>query len=459
MKKNKLKGTFTNRAGLLCLGWATIQQVIVAASTYLIIEAIRLTTENRPEKSVYYLVGFAASLVIVYLPNTLSLMYLQKWRLASFSNFLRLFIEKNSGRTSWAHSRDKSQYESWLTNESTNIYDQCTNLIYQLYSTLLSTVLNVLVISTAIDQRIFGWYLIAGLILLLMVRLFEGKIAESSLDAQETRKNLANLMLSGWDNVFIGNTHTLTNWISHFNATLTAAEGSAVRYDVTRSGVSSLTVSFALIIISTGNAIFYLENRTNLASIAALCITLPRQLQIVQNIFLFFNVFLSWKGAAQQLEKLAAVIYVAQSDRDLTRFIQMDHITFSKGGDSKQFPSLEDLRLELAASNRGRVTIRGRNGAGKSTLLALLSEKLGEKSFYLPSHSIDLKFSDQSIRVQSEGNRVVSIFRELSQLTDIPYLLLDEWDANLDGENLELVDRLIDQLAHGRLILESRHRV
>ena len=80
-----------NKDGILCLLWASIQQVIVGASTLFIIESMRYVTNNQHEEAIKFILLFVASLILVYIPNTISFMYLQKWHLKSFENFIKLF--------------------------------------------------------------------------------------------------------------------------------------------------------------------------------------------------------------------------------------------------------------------------------------------------------------------------------------------------------------------------------
>jgi len=450
--------TLMSKEAAYCLGWAALQQMVVAASTYFIIEAIQLVTEGALAVAMKYVLAFVASLILVFVPNTISLVYLQKWRLRSFARFVEEFVRANGGLTTWAHGRDKARFESWLTNESTLVYGNATDIIYQAYSILLSSLLNVLVISIAIDRRIMAWYLAAAAVLFVSNLLFQKSIARVSLSAQNTRKDLANVMLSAWENIFTGNKYCLGHWQARFGARLAETSKAAVVYDRTRSVISSVTVSVALLVIGAGNGIFLYENQNEPPLIAALLITLPRQLQIVQNIFAFFNTYLSWIGVASQLNELGRVIEIGQSPKDLSAFVQLEHIVVSSGTDQRKFASIPEVFAHISAHEYGRLTLRGKNGSGKSTLLSLLAEKTGESSFFLPSNFTDLAFADENLLNNSDGNRILAVFRELRDLHDVKYVLLDEWDANLDGANLQLVDAAISELAKSKIVVESRHR-
>lgn len=450
--KKNITSTLLNRQGAYCAFYATIQQLVVAASTYFIIEAIQFTTNKDNSSALLYTVLFVASLIVVYLPNMLSILFLQKWRLASFGKFVELFTKENYGRTTLAHQRHKIKYESWLTNESSNVYTESTDLLYQAYSTFLSALFNISVIAFAIDGRISLWYLFAGAVLFASSWAFQSKIAKSSLNLQESRKALANTMLTSWENIFVGNRYNLLKWKNGFSQRLSSASESAVKYDLTRSLISSITVSVALIIIAIGNAIFLFENQSNVAALATLMITLPRQVQIVQFIFSFFNTYLSWKGVSYRLAELESVVRLADSAESPEKYVKYEKIKVSQHG--KENALKEDLLNEKS----GRFTLRGENGAGKSTFLSLLSERTADKSFFLPSNYADLEFQKMQTVSGSDGQRISHVFDEIEEIDGIDLILLDEWDANLDQKNISILNEKIEKLAQDKLVIESRHR-
>jgi len=458
MLKSIVRSTLGGRDASHCLLWATLQQLVVASSTYFIIEAIQAVTRNDHPLAMKFAVAFVVSLVIVYLPVTGGVIALQKWRLSAFARFVEKFVSVNQGRTTWSHARDKSRFESWLTNESSTVYANATSILFDAYSIFLSSILNILVISVAIDGRIIGWYALAALLLLASNLLFQNKIRAVSLHSQQARKDLSNVMLNAWENILIGNRHCLHNWLARFRHGVHEASRGAVRADLTKSLISSATVSLALMVIALGNAIYFYENRLNLPMVAALLITLPRQLQVVQNIFAFFNMHLSWVGVSSQLREIAAFIEFAREPRDSASHVQMSELSTSHNGLDQRFAHIPDFMDHVRSKANGRFTLRGKNGAGKSTLLSMLAEATGEDSFYLPAHFSDLAFTDSSWIGHSDGNRVLAVFREIADLKAVRYVLLDEWDANLDPHNLAQIDEAITHLAQTKVVLESRHR-
>jgi energy-coupling factor transporter ATP-binding protein EcfA2 len=53
---------------------------------------------------------------------------------------------------------------------------------------------------------------------------------------------------------------------------------------------------------------------------------------------------------------------------------------------------------------------------------------------------------------------MLAVFAEVQAFENVRYILLDEWDANLDSENIGRLDAAIDRLAEKWTVIESRHR-
>jgi len=122
--------------------------------------------------------------------------------------------------------------------------------------------------------------------------------------------------------------------------------------------------------------------------------------------------------------------------------------------------SLKTLDLERwleELDHGGRVTIRGRNGAGKTSLLLKIKELLGADAYFY-SYSDQLLLGGRHA-AQSTGQRLRRHIEAISQMGGIRFLLLDEWDANLDTKNIEIMSAQIEEICRqGISVIEVRHR-
>ena len=71
------------------------------------------------------------------------------------------------------------------------------------------------------------------------------------------------------------------------------------------------------------------------------------------------------------------------------------------------------------------------------------------------SESIQLSFGEVG---RSTGELLKEQVEEIYQNVEAKIILLDEWDANLDGLNQNRLSNLIDQIAQKKCVIEVRHR-
>lgn len=104
----------------------------------------------------------------------------------------------------------------------------------------------------------------------------------------------------------------------------------------------------------------------------------------------------------------------------------------------------------------GRFRITGPNGSGKSSALLALKEQFGGRCFLMPTNRAGLAWKGVN-EALSTGQQMISSLQEVVSIEDVKYILLDEWDANLDQHNAAEIDVILDELASTRMIVEVRH--
>jgi ABC-type transport system involved in cytochrome bd biosynthesis fused ATPase/permease subunit len=119
-----------------------------------------------------------------------------------------------------------------------------------------------------------------------------------------------------------------------------------------------------------------------------------------------------------------------------------------------------------------RINVRGQNGSGKSSLLLALRKNLKGKAYYWPTAdrlSFDFSKIDDSIdssdddeedkpRGYSSGEQRLAALAEIVEKTSSHIYLLDEWDANLDGENRAKAQALINTISQRARVIKISHR-
>jgi ABC-type Mn2+/Zn2+ transport system ATPase subunit len=117
---------------------------------------------------------------------------------------------------------------------------------------------------------------------------------------------------------------------------------------------------------------------------------------------------------------------------------------------------VNDAISMIKSMSRGRLTITGGNGSGKSTMLLALKDQFMTEGFLLPADHHRLVWRSNLAHLSS-GQRAQSSILELLELKDIKVIFLDEWDANLDADNMKFMDALLERSAQDKVIVEVRH--
>ena len=454
-KRTSAARALYNKNGFWCGFWIVVQQIMVALSTVLIVWLMKELAQYQ-RLSLIYLTLFVSSLIGVYVPIALSHVYLEKFKFTSFRTYIDTFIGRNKLRRTLAHKRVKSEYESWVTNESYLVYEEATGLLYDVFATFLNAAVSIVAISSMLDQRLILGYMGAFVILYFSNRIFRRTIERSSSAVQDARKTMGQALLAIWDNVFIGNRHNLGIWRELFGESMANFEVQTVTYTARQAIVSSGTVACVLAAVGYGVFVYIQDNWRDTGALSALVVTFPRQIQIIQSIFAFFRHMMAWEGTKARLQGLEKPLEL--EDENSASYIHWDRLEFCHQGRFLRFSGMNELRKFLQDRSNIRLTIRGANGAGKSTLLAVLATELGEDAFYLPTRS-DLLFKNRGLSDASDGQSIKVILDELQQDITMPAtLILDEWDANLDQTNMHTLNQQIEKLSAKWRVIEVRHR-
>lgn len=449
-----------NRNGYLCFLWMVVQQITVASSTYLIIKAMAELADGRHSASFQYLLAFGISLVLVYVPNALSELYRQRWSLSSFGLYLAAFYRSNRAKTTLFHAKARDRYETWVTHEGEKTYEESTSLLLHLSGTVLNALLNIAVIGIMVDTEMFVWYGLAGAIMILANSIAQDLIKRKSIRLQSLRRSLSDMVLAAWDNVTVGNQRNGSAWHTRLNQSLADSMNGYDNYNITKALVSSGTVSLAFVLICIGIGRFIYSHSGSIEQVSAMIVTLPRQVQIVQSIFMFFGLYLAWVGAFERLKELSTAIDITSLRNDALNQIKWDRISVYHSGELLTCNSFGNFVGICSGIEAGRLTIRGRNGSGKSALLAAYAESTEESVFYWPSMTKKLMFSGgdaAELSGFSDGQRAVYISQRLSSADEYRSIVLDEWDANLDEANAITINKHINCLAENKLVVEVRH--
>ncbi|OUR65373.1 hypothetical protein A9Q77_11795 [Marinomonas sp. 42_23_T18] len=440
-------GYLGNKDAYVSLFWLLIMQVIVALSTYLIATSMKYITTDL-DTAYFYMGLFVISLFVVYFPSAISSIYLERWKISSQKSYISNFTFLNFGKRYLDRQKYKDEHEGWVTTESILLYDEATESIYQILGTALNTLLSIIMVSLILDVSILLWYLLA-ICLVTVIKIFSKKKIEANASLVQNKRSAVISSLSRmWVNTISGSPQTFDNWQKSFTKNSENWKQRAASNELFLMCISSFSAMSALIILCTGN-ILYLTGLNSPEAIAVFVVTLPRQVQIMQNTFRFFDNYLKWIGISQKMQNLDQ--HLELKVEDASQYIKLNHISVN----GSQFDSIDAVKAFINNKPNGRFTITGKNGAGKSTLLRSLVE--GEKYVFVPSSFRDLEFTNLRGNASSDGESVRKLLDSIHHLEDIDTLYLDEWDASLDIDNKARMHAEVRELAEKKRIIEVVH--
>lgn len=443
-----------SRASMACASAEIVQQLIVATSTLWI---ARLSADVTAGRSPWLHLGlFLASLTLVYFPGVIGAAFRAKAKFAATARYLEWFIQAHHQRPGLYISPLKEQRLPFLTSESQLVLDEAIRFLSDWFAVMLNVVLNIIMFALVVDARFIGAYALSMIVIALVVRSGQKTIRARSHSAQAARVNFSQMLLSAWDHITIGNHYNQQRWQQQTQQCLAEASATGVRSVWTTQCISTAGMLLAMVPILALLIYLYSQHRNNLVLLTTMTATLPRQILILQHLHVVVMYANEWQALRTRLQGLLAALAPVAGEPPLRNRITWPKISITRDGQSLDMATMQQLLTHHPLAP-GRMTVSGSNGAGKSTLLLHLKEALGEHAYYLPARH-DLLFETTPATGQSTGERLIAILKEIAHHVQVPVVLLDEWDANLDRHNIAHLSAMIDEMSQRCCVIEVRHR-
>lgn len=436
----------------LTMIWLLLQQTIVAGSIYFL-GAAAVNIEQMVS-AVPWFVGFVLLSVGSYVPGILANRQNEIWhvevvqsfqsRACSYHPFFpRHYPEKELGNTR----------KTIFASTSLDIIRDLCYYIFTLASSSMNAIFVLIVVAGFTDFRIIVTYFVSFVLVLVFFRVFGGLAASVAEHTENKRMRLISFGLTFWPNMTISNDINMKLWESKLEEEQTHWSVS-FRKKENFQALSQLGISL-ITLVPTGALLIWiiLENSSDMAKFAVLIAILPRVFQILLALHDLATTIYAWNEVKGRLSVLNQ--FFVNPDNDIEfRDTNATMLRIQYGSDVLSGSNRIDAISEL---KNGRVCISGPNGSGKTTFLLELKERLGDSSLFLPSSS-ELFFGGNFAKA-STGQAKIYEIEAILELQDVPkFILLDEWDANLDTNNINLLEERIDQLAKRCVVVEVRHR-
>ncbi len=434
-------------------GWTLtlviVHQSIIASSSYFLTRLIEAFQSGRDFSP--FLLTYLAAMLLPYIPGCASLLTLQLWINQAHRRFSNRLSESTYGFIE--KHRDNSLRETiesvYSRNSFIALQDYLT-FIYQFASLLLNSTLSMTVLSLLLPGNLILGYTISILGATTLILLLRRRVYLRSTQTENTFISYSEALSQIWDNSVLGNRYNFDLWKQHRDRLASQYYSRSNRLQLLKQS-GNLTLAF-LSLIPTVYLILSAIYRHGVESalIAAIIVNLTR----------VFHILNSLSGLVYQILDFTAmnarVQVLLNAER---RFMEPTALPEAPQGqvlvNDSPVHQYESVVEVIRNSVSGRFTIRGANGSGKSTLLHVLKKALSSEAILVPSHHGKLQWRTTSAN-QSTGQRAVSQLLEISSHPEVRYLLLDEWDANLDAANTHAVDELRAVSSENRVVFEKR---
>ena len=451
-----------------------IEASLSAATTYLVIE-----TGRDVAKGTFLmadLLWILAAQSAAYIVGAVSWIFAERTGFLAYARYTLRFARDNRHKTQLLGDKPaRDQVEPFLTGETFYVY---FHLLYEIEGDLrilLALILNVIVIGTQIDSSLPLAYGLVFVVLFTLQWTMRKRVATAYRENQRMTNRMTAQGYTAWDNVFAGNRYNLRLWLGGFKSKLRDGLDAQIRAIMTKEGLSAASGIIGLSIVFAAMALVATRNLTDLEVMIALAATLPRQIDMTNDIHTFTS------GWNELLAQWARMTGVADSmhpnvDPDFDARMKLDRLVLRESGNAVSVASLDDALGLVFGHPTGRINVRGPNGAGKSTLLTSLKAAVKNRAYYWPtadrlafafSKLDEIETDEDGDPIEpsetkkvgySSGERQLRALQEIVHHTDAAVYLLDEWDANLDPNNRAAADVLVEELARRARVIEISHR-
>ena len=439
---------------ILAFLFITLEQLIVGFSTYSTIKIANFAIVGDRDKMIIYLIFFIASLVIVYIPGIIAKYFAIRSRFTGFKSYI-FYYKKNYFNSPFLlnNIQHLNKIKGFFVNEGVNGIFQFNNFLLDVYSLSLNIAINILVIGVLIDNKIIPMYFLGFPLILLIYIRSKKKIENIAVEVQKANMDFLQKSSEAPSIIVSGNTYHYNKWEKNFYSSFDKIVKKSEHEMFFLESITNLSFLLTILPVFVRIVIIFLHSDINI--VIALLATLPRQTQIMQ----YLNEILNYITNFKKLKtRLAGILQAVQKDKSLGKGeIDFEKINFHYNDTDVSFSDFETAFDYIREVKTGRITLRGNNGSGKSTLLFLIKRELKDVALYF-SPTIDFMTTLNRQLNYSTGELLKIELSEVVDNSDAHFLLLDEWDANLDGENLDTINRLIDTVSRNKVIVEVRHR-
>lgn len=422
------------------------QQIIFGISTYY----LGLVPQDLQNKNILlfrFIVFFGATLGYFAF-----VILIRKYEISNqteiYKNIFQSYLNKYKGSPAiWIQ---KNQKESFQISLGFKIFQSASGLFLsstELFRYLLGFIIESIAISYVLEIEFIYAILLSFTFSAVVTVLSQKSIEQLSIRNSRSENNFFSFLNYSWDYLFLKNDRLQEKYTSKLNLKYSCMQRNLSNMYISSEAIVFINSLLVLLPIIIFDLYLALETDVPQSKILALIPMIPRQMAMANNVRAFGQMVTFFKmdlvGFKMNLNFLEIEKF------NLEEKINISQITLNVDRVTRSYSALEVLFNELRIKKQGRITISGQNGAGKSMLLLKLHDEL-QSNVYLPAQ---LPIFKNSLSTGQAHRKNIEQFLKFKANV----FLLDEWDANLDAEVVQSIDKQIDQLSLHSLVIEVRH--
>jgi ABC-type bacteriocin/lantibiotic exporter with double-glycine peptidase domain len=437
-----------NRLFILALALTLFQQISLALSTYFIAmagEALSLQKYSSIKAYIVYFFTFALLAYIISSVGELVRVRLQNgtWKDYVIQTFF--LLRKNISLSS---TKNNKMTTNWLTGEAAGTIEHAAAFYIGMSSTYFNIFFTLAVFYLTLGYLVSSALLASLIVSAAFVVMMRTKIDGYATSMQRTRLQALLEIEPLWHNCHFASSKMFEAKKTRYSDQSDVYFRTTEKYVLLEQLIACLPICVAVFIMIIA---VYLPTDVTTVPLGVLVAVLPRTLQLFGSVHAlsmygsqFVIVRRKVKNLIQFTQTLETQDIAAQID---TKNITIEETTTHQRYDLAHFQhSLINNQL-----NVGRYLVQGNNGSGKSSFLKLIKSLPGETVLISP----DINFSEPEENLSTGQRQMKQISGLLMQPADI--FLLDEWDANLDKLNRNILSAEIDKVATQKVVIEVRH--
>lgn len=438
---------FKNSLFRLSLVLIFIQQILLAISTWYIADAGKRVSLEQIDDAKFSIIYFFIFAILAYISSSIASLVSAKLKNNIWHQYIIKSIQDTSQDTLYSSEHNAKKTIHWLTGEAPSSINFATTFYLESFSIILNVAFTLFVFYLTLGNTISTALLFALLLSLVLVILLKKKIFTLSNQLQQTNLSVLTFVEPLWNKNIFGNRLMKNEAFKDLDAKMQIYTKTTIHYAYIEQFIACTPIVIGVLIIIG----FLLTASPQHIAIGTMVAILPRSLQLFGNVHA-----LSICGSQYLMvkTKIKNLINFTQSlhKSDLENQIDDNKLTILNIRSNIPI-GVSSLVNNIIShkSHGGRYLIKGANGSGKSSLLKLIKNILPDSIMLSPN--ILFSLNENSL---STGQMQLEQLYQILQ-SEVPCLLLDEWDANLDLVNTQHIDQLIDEKSRNCLIIEVRH--